>query len=140
MLTGHGCMSCFLRRSKPFNQFALDKALRVLRKFYFVGIFEDYNKSVHALHLLANNGKSRPHKVTVYPAYFVNFNRPLRCNTKNVHNLFYSSNVRNFEKHIMMPFLKLGKTKTGCILSWKPSIPGIHTTMSFTRRRKGYSR
>ena len=64
MLNGHRCVSDFLKRSEPFNFEALKFALERLRKFYFVGIFEEYNKSISALHILANNGLSRPHTVS----------------------------------------------------------------------------
>jgi hypothetical protein len=68
MLNGYPCMSMFLTKSAPFNQTALDVALLRLRNFYFVGIFEDYNRSISTLHLLANNGRSRPHKVSFFRA------------------------------------------------------------------------
>jgi hypothetical protein len=63
MLNGYSCASGFILRSAPFNQTVLDQAIAVLRQFYFVGIFERYNESISALHYLANNGRSRPHKV-----------------------------------------------------------------------------
>lgn len=56
MLNGHECMSSFLTRNDPFNQTALDFALKVLNRFYFVGIFEEYEKSLMILHQLVNDG------------------------------------------------------------------------------------
>lgn len=63
MLNGHHCVSGFLKRSDPFNQTALDHAIHILRQFYFVGIFEEYDKSISTLHRLANNGLTSPHQV-----------------------------------------------------------------------------
>ena len=64
MLNGYDCVSGFLRRNDPFNNEALNIALERIQKFYFVGIFEEYNKSISTLHILANNGRSKPHTVS----------------------------------------------------------------------------
>ena len=62
MLNGYNCYSDSLTRHKPFNSTALDIALSRLRQFFFVGIFEEYEKSIQVFHYLANVS-TKPHWV-----------------------------------------------------------------------------
>lgn len=52
--------------TQEFNQTAVDIAIRRLQQFRFVGIFDDFNKSVHLAHKMLSNDTS-PGPVELYP-------------------------------------------------------------------------
>jgi hypothetical protein len=60
MLNGYECHSRYITRHAPFNNEALEKAVKVLNKFYFVGLMEHYNTSITILHKMLGKNTS-PH-------------------------------------------------------------------------------
>jgi hypothetical protein len=52
MLNGYDCYSSFITRDSPFNRTALNLAISRLEKFYFVGIFEEYQESIQLFHAM----------------------------------------------------------------------------------------
>jgi hypothetical protein len=66
MLNGHECYSSFITRDTAFNETALNVAKSLLNQFYFVGILEQYEKSIHLFHKMANAG-TFPHPAEIIP-------------------------------------------------------------------------
>jgi hypothetical protein len=53
--------------SLPLNQTAIDIALRRLRQFRFVGLFERFEESVQLLHKILGRNKTQPSSVELFP-------------------------------------------------------------------------
>jgi hypothetical protein len=54
-------------RSLPLNTTAIDIAIRRLRQFRFVGLFDQFNTSLHLLHRVMVGYKSKPSVVELFP-------------------------------------------------------------------------
>jgi hypothetical protein len=90
MILGYHCAdSQFILPRNPINMTLIEEAKKRLRQFYFLGIFEEYQKTIELFHRISSNGTTIPSVVELLPirqsnqskarvlrAYFSNYSDP----------------------------------------------------------------
>jgi hypothetical protein len=68
MILGHHCAdSNFILPTNPVNITLIEEAKKRLKQFYFVGNFEEYQKTIELFHQISSNGTTTPSVIELLP-------------------------------------------------------------------------